>query len=231
VTEALSIPVHLVVRYACECAALATWHAGIELPELVLAAEAADRVDFIFARDAAVRAANAIRLSYYGYTDAANGAYYAYNAAHYAAATGSHVADFNFVSRAYNDHCRTMAGNAASSAADYAGGRDGAREQCARRAMELFGLHGGRELRYRVAAHIEAHPELHDQAVWGDGAPNRSCNTPCCAAGWACHLGGGSRGLPVPLAAAALLYTDDAPLPRFDGVVSRRDVLAALRGS
>ena len=84
-------------------------------------------------------------------------------------------------------------------------------------------------LRELVAAHIEACPELHNQAEWGDGTANPSCATPCCVAGWACHLGGGDRGLSVQTAATLLLWHKDLPMPDFSADTSRADILAALR--
>jgi hypothetical protein len=78
-----------------------------------------------------------------------------------------------------------------------------------------------------VAAHIEQHPDLHDQYTWGSGAPG--CGTAQCAAGWICSLGGGTKGLPVELAARALSHLDGAPPVRFDGFASRDEVLASLR--
>ena len=84
-------------------------------------------------------------------------------------------------------------------------------------------------LREAVANQIEAHPELHNQAEWGDGSNNPSCDTPCCAAGWACHLGGGDRGLSVQTAAMPLLWHKDLPMPDFSNDASREDILAALR--
>ena len=85
------------------------------------------------------------------------------------------------------------------------------------------------ELRAKVAAHIEAHPELHDQSEWGDGKPDPTCGTPCCVAGWACHLGGGDRGLGVPTAAALLLTAPGVDNPSFDAGVSREEILRVLR--
>ena len=86
-----------------------------------------------------------------------------------------------------------------------------------------------RALRLRVADHIEAHPELHNQGEWGDGSADEACGTPCCVAGWACHLGGGDRGLSVSTAATLLLHVDGLPMPRFDSEATREDILAALR--
>lgn len=43
-----------------------------------------------------------------------------------------------------------------------------------------------KELMLKIADHIEAHPEMYDQA--------ELCGTPCCIAGWAVRL----SGLPVP---------------------------------
>jgi uncharacterized protein YjbI with pentapeptide repeats len=86
-----------------------------------------------------------------------------------------------------------------------------------------------RALRLRVAEHIEAHPELHDQREWGDGTAYEACNTPCCVAGWACHLGGGNRGLSIPTAATLLLHVDGLPMPDFSATATREDILKALR--
>lgn len=93
----------------------------------------------------------------------------------------------------------------------------------------LAGAPDPRELRRLVADHIEAHPDLHDQCHWGNGADEPSCKTPCCVAGWACHLGGGDRGLGVATAATLLLWVDGLPLPDFSKGASREDILAALR--
>ncbi len=84
-------------------------------------------------------------------------------------------------------------------------------------------------LRAAVAAHIEAHPELHAQSQWGDGSPDPACGTACCVAGWACHLGGGTHGMSVPTAATILLWQDGAPMPSFDSVATRDEILEALR--
>jgi len=124
------------------------------------------------------------------------------------------------------------AGRSASYAALYASTYAlTAREQCARRARELLipDAPDARILRLAVAAHIESRPELHDQGQWGNGSADPSCSTPCCVAGRSCHLGGGSRGLPVELAAMALLSTDDAPLPSFYAMAHRSDIMRALR--
>jgi hypothetical protein len=86
-------------------------------------------------------------------------------------------------------------------------------------------------IRAQVAAHIEAHPELHNQAEWGDGKADPSCGTPCCVAGWACHLGGGDRGLGVSTAATLLLHMPGAPMPDFSAGTSREEILGALRAS
>ena len=85
------------------------------------------------------------------------------------------------------------------------------------------------ELREAVAAHIEAHPELHDQTSWGSGSADPSCGTACCVAGWACHLGGGERGMGVATAATILLWAPGLPQVPFDAGASREDILAALR--
>jgi hypothetical protein len=84
-------------------------------------------------------------------------------------------------------------------------------------------------LRRSVADHIEQHPELHDQAEWGDGSADHACETPCCVAGWACHLGGGARGTHVASAATRLLWVDGLPMPPFDATATREEILAALR--
>jgi len=86
------------------------------------------------------------------------------------------------------------------------------------------------ELRRRVADHIAMHPELHAQEEWGDGSAEPACQTPCCVAGWACHLGGGTYGLEVPTAATILLHVDGQPMPSFDTVATRDEILRALRG-
>ena len=85
------------------------------------------------------------------------------------------------------------------------------------------------ELRAAVAKHIKDHPELHNQAHFGDGADNPTCGTPCCIAGTACQLGGGTRGLEVPTAATLLLHVDGLPMPSFDAYATREDLLTALR--
>jgi hypothetical protein len=86
-----------------------------------------------------------------------------------------------------------------------------------------------RALRAAVAAQIQAHPETHDQVTWGTGDPT-ACGTPCCVAGWACRIGGGTYGLCVPTAATILLgAVEGLPIPSFDGYASREDILAALR--
>jgi len=86
------------------------------------------------------------------------------------------------------------------------------------------------ELRARVADHIAAHPKLHAQGEWGDGSGEPACQTPCCVAGWACHLGGGSYGLEVPTAATILLHVDGQPMPSFVAAATRDEILRALRG-
>jgi hypothetical protein len=88
-----------------------------------------------------------------------------------------------------------------------------------------------RELRLKVADHIENHPDLHNQADWGDGSDNPACGTPCCVAGWACHLGGGARDMDVSSAAVRLLWVDGAPMPSFSGHADRESILTALRAS
>jgi uncharacterized protein YjbI with pentapeptide repeats len=80
-------------------------------------------------------------------------------------------------------------------------------------------------LRKLVADQIEAHPDLHDQESWGDG----TCGTPCCVAGWACLLGGGRRNDHVSLAALRLLWVDGLPMPSFDALARREDIVKALR--
>jgi hypothetical protein len=95
--------------------------------------------------------------------------------------------------------------------------------------LRIEGMPDAAELRVKVAAHIESHPELHNQAEWGDGSPNPSCGTPCCVAGWACHLGGGRYGLEVADAAVRLLWVDGKPLPDFSSSASRASILEALR--
>jgi hypothetical protein len=86
-----------------------------------------------------------------------------------------------------------------------------------------------RTLRAAVAGVLEAHPELHNQASWGDGSANTSCGTPCCVAGWACHLGGGARDSRVASAAIRLLWLDGAPMPSFGMDATLEDILSALR--
>ena len=88
------------------------------------------------------------------------------------------------------------------------------------------------ELRKLVADQIESHPELHDQRDWGDGSANPKCGTPCCVAGWACHLGGGARGHnTVSSAATRLLWVDGLPMPSFNGGATREEILDALRAA
>ena len=87
-----------------------------------------------------------------------------------------------------------------------------------------------RALRLAVATQIDTHPELHDQRQWGDGSADPACQTPCCVAGWACHLGGGDRGLSVQTAATILLHVDGAPAVDFAATATREDILAQLRG-
>ena len=86
-----------------------------------------------------------------------------------------------------------------------------------------------RALRLAVADHVEANPGLHDQSEWGDGTADPQCGTPCCVAGWACHLGGGKRDLGVAYAATLLLHVDGAPMPSFGERASREEILRALR--
>jgi hypothetical protein len=164
------------------------------------------------ADDAAYAAARAYFAAYAARADAAA---YAARAAAYASA-----ADY-----------AAAAASAARAARAAARATDAAREQCARRARELLmpDAPDARALRLAVAAHIEAHPELHDQAKWGDGSDDPSCGTPCCVAGWACHLGGGAHGLSVEFAGSALLAMDGAPMPSFDAGATRKDILRDLR--
>jgi hypothetical protein len=139
----------------------------------------------------------------------------------------------SYAARAAADAARAAAASAARAAgyAAAAAGYAAAREQCVRRARELLlpDAPDARALRLAVAAHIEAHPELHDQRKWGDGSADPSCGTPCCVAGWACHLGGGARGLSVEFAGAALLYLDGVTLPSFGADATREDILRDLR--
>jgi len=93
------------------------------------------------------------------------------------------------------------------------------------------GAPGPLTLRRQVADFIEANPKLHDQREWGDGSPDPHCKTPCCVAGWACHLGGGSRGASVSSAAWGLLWVDGAPRPPFGSATTRAEILAALRAA
>jgi len=86
-------------------------------------------------------------------------------------------------------------------------------------------------LRKLVADQIESHPELHDQGDWGDGCANPNCGTPCCVAGWACHLGGGARGLSVSSSATRLLWVDGLPMPSFESDATREEILDALRAT
>lgn len=81
------------------------------------------------------------------------------------------------------------------------------------------------ELRDAVARQIRGHPELHDQTEWGN--PTR-CDTPCCVAGWAVRLGGGTRGEHVWAAAVRLLWADGVPMPPFEALATREEILAAL---
>jgi hypothetical protein len=85
-----------------------------------------------------------------------------------------------------------------------------------------------RALRLRVADHIEAHPEAHDQSTWGTGEPG--CGTAQCVAGWMCSLGGGTRGLPVAVAALHLLAVGGMGPVDFGATVGRDEVLRQLRG-
>jgi hypothetical protein len=95
--------------------------------------------------------------------------------------------------------------------------------------LRLDGMPDPVDLRDKVAAHIKQHPELHNQSEWGDGSSNPSCGTPCCVAGWACHLGGGTYGLEVEQAAIRLLWVDGKPLPSFSSGATRESILEALR--
>src|SRR6185436_9082159 len=96
--------------------------------------------------------------------------------------------------------------------------------------LPLPANHDAKALRAAVASHIEAHPELHDQGSWGSGSDDPACGTPCCVAGWACHLGGGEQGLGVATAATLLLHVDGMLMPSFDADTSREEILAALKG-
>lgn len=95
--------------------------------------------------------------------------------------------------------------------------------------LRLEGMPDPMTLRGLVADHIEKHPELHNQAERGDGRPDPTCGTPCCVAGWACHLGGGAYGLGVANAAICLLWVAGKPLPPFGASASREEILEALR--
>jgi hypothetical protein len=203
-----------IVRYAVECAALASWLTGSSDERLIEAAEAADREDWLAVRRLCRDAAHVASADYDA--DVADYAAAAAGAA-LLALEGARASDY------------AAAAVRAAARAGYAA----AREPCARRARELLlpDAPDARTLRLAVAAHIEAHPELHDQAEWGDGSADPSCGTPCCVAGWACHLGGGAHGLPVALAGAALLYLDGAPLPSFAADATRKDILRDLRGA
>ena len=88
-----------------------------------------------------------------------------------------------------------------------------------------------RALRLVVADHIEQHPELHEQRKWGSGRADPNCGTPCCVAGRACHLGGGTHGYSVPTAATLLLHVDGLPMPSFAASATREEILAALRAT
>ncbi len=59
IDETREVPLRAVMRLACESAALAAWCAGLYLPELVTAAEAADREDWADCERAASAAARA----------------------------------------------------------------------------------------------------------------------------------------------------------------------------
>jgi hypothetical protein len=210
------------VRFSIECSCLAHWCAGLYSEDLILALDAAgggdlSEVQRLCRRAAAADAAAAAR--------AARAAAYAADAAADAAAARRAAADAA---------AAAAAARAAYARADAAAAAaDAARDALALRARALLvpDAPDALALRAAVARHIDEHPELHDQGAWGDGSDDPACGTPCCVAGWACHLGGGSRGLPVPLAAAALLVLPDAPLPSFDGGASREQILAALRGT
>jgi hypothetical protein len=186
------------VRYAIECAGLAAFCAGLDLSVyLWAAADAADRGAFEAAGFAARDAARAAAW------DAAEAAAWDARAAARDAASAARVAAWDAA-------------------------RD-AEAAWARRARQLLtpDAPDAATLRVLVAAHIEQHPDLHDQARWGSGAPD--CGTAQCAAGWICSLGGGTRGLPVELAARALSHVDGAPLVEFLASASRDEVLASLR--
>lgn len=73
------------VRFACECAALAMFAAGIHAPELIIAAEHADQGNFAAAAEAAWAARAAARAA----GAAADAAYAARAAAAAASATGA----------------------------------------------------------------------------------------------------------------------------------------------
>ena len=89
------------------------------------------------------------------------------------------------------------------------------------------GMPDPRCLRAAVAVQIRQHPETHDHGKWGTGDPS-DCDTPCCVAGWACRLGGGTYGLTVSTAATIMLRDDELPMPSFSLGASREDLLAAL---
>ncbi len=84
------------------------------------------------------------------------------------------------------------------------------------------------DLRQRVAAQIQEHPELHDQREWGENTDEATCGTPCCVAGWACRLGGGARGHRISTAATLLLYCAGYRVPPFDADASREAILRDL---
>ncbi len=84
------------------------------------------------------------------------------------------------------------------------------------------------ELRQRVADQIREYPELHDQQVWGGRGDDAACGTPCCVAGWACRLGGGTRGHRIPTAATLLLHCDGYRLPSFASDTPREAILRDL---
>jgi hypothetical protein len=91
------------------------------------------------------------------------------------------------------------------------------------------GAPDAKELRLAVADQLERHPELHDQGSWGDGRADPACSTPCCVAGWTCHLGGGTYGLTVEYAAQYLLFLSGHPMPSFTTNMDAESIIADLR--
>lgn len=214
-------PKKIIVRWAIESACLAHWCAGLYSEDLLRALDACDREDW----------ASCGRAAWSAVWDAAG------DAAGAAAGAAAKDAAWAAAWAAARDAAWAAAGAArdaawAARAAAGAAAGDSARACLALRLRALLGLdHDASALRLAVAAHIEAHPELHDQREWGDGDADPGCRTPCCVAGWACHLGGGSLGLPVELAAVALLALDGATLPSFAPTASREAILRDLRAS